>query len=189
VRSTDRVQISGDAASVTVSWKQTTVVPTNWRVYYRRTAPGATPFNSNAYVQVAGGTTTTTITTPIGDDAEGTLYHFALVPVAGGKEGFVSEVEVRNQLAAPSGLVATGGARKITLSWNPVVGATSYKLYKKATAPTTPVNAEFVFEIYGGATTYVDTGLLPQESASYSVTALVADSEGAYSATVTGTAA
>jgi phage tail-like protein len=191
LESTSRVQIAGDEASVTVSWKQASPaekIPAAWRVYYRRNEPGATPFNSSAFVEVSGETTTVTINTPIGTDEPGTKYFFVVVPFKV-TEGFVSE-EVRNYLAAPTGVAAVGGPRKITLTWNPVAGATSYRVYRTWSGASTPIAETAVgFDVFGGLTTFVDAGLPPGQTAEYSVVAVIGNSQGFYSASVTGTAA
>jgi phage tail-like protein len=186
-----RVQIAGNSASVTVSWLQTATVPDNWRVYFRQNAPGVTPFSSARYTQVSGSTTTLAVSTPVGTDAAGSTYYFVLVPYYQTKEGFHSEIEVRNNLSAPSAVVATAGVRSVTVSWAANAAATSYKVYK--TLPTTassstPLVADFVFEVSGDETSYLDKGLLPGQVCHYCVVARIGDSEGFYSLSVSGTA-
>jgi len=57
---------------------------------------------------------------------------------------------------AVTGLVATGGTGKVTLSWNAVAGATSYSLYRTAKSGSEPATPS-VTGITG--TSYTDTGL------------------------------
>lgn len=186
-----RVQITGTSSDVTISWPQTATEPDIWRVYSRPTAPGVSPFNSARYTEVAGSTTTATISTPIGADPAGTTYFFVLVPLYNTREGFRSGVEVRNNLSAPAGVVAVGGIRSVSVSWTTVAAATSYRVYK--TLPTTassstPIVADFVFDVLGGAASFNDEGLLPGQVVHYCVVALTGDSEGFYSLSVSGTA-
>lgn len=186
-----RVQISGSSSSVTVSWSQTTTVPDNWRVYSRPTAPGVSPFNSARFVEVVGTTTTATISTPIGTDAAGTNYFFVLVPVYAAREGLRSRIEVRNNLIAPTGVLATGGIRSVLVTWGEVTGATSYRVYKTLSttaSSSTPIVADFGFDVLGGATSFKDDDLLPGQVVHYCVVALTGDSEGYYSLSVSGTA-
>jgi phage tail-like protein len=184
----DSVQISGSNPSVTISWAQTTTVPTYWRVYYRLTTPGVSPFNSARYEQVAGSTTTKTIATPVGSDPSGSTYYFALVPYYGTSEGLVSEVEVRNNLPAPTSVIATGGVRSVVVSWTATLGATSYRVYKRLAGASTPIAADFVFDVLDGETSYLDSGILPGQTVYYCVVAVVGQSEGYYSSSVSGTA-
>lgn len=183
-----RVQITGSGASVTITWLLPADEPDTWRVYLRLNDPGVTPFTSARYDSVSGATDTITISTPVGTDPGGSTYHFSVVPVLGATEGMVSEVEVRNNLGPPSFVTPSSGNRSVTLVWAGVVGATSYKIYKRLTSPATPVTADFVFHVLDGATTYLDTEMLPGQTAYYSVVPLTGDSEGFYSTSVSGTA-
>jgi phage tail-like protein len=188
--SSSRVEIAGNTASMTVTWKQISPQPDTWRVYYRLNAPGVSPFNSARYTEVTGSTTTATISTPVGSDPALSTYYTALVPYYLGKEGFVSDVEVVNNLGPPTGVTATPGPRLATVTWSPVVGATSYRVYKTlatTAGSSTPVVADYVFDVLGGATTFTDSDLFPGTGASYCVVARSGDSEGFYSASVSAT--
>lgn len=184
------VQISGNSSAVTISWAQGTVIPDYWRVYYRLNS-GTSAFNTARYAQVSGGSTSATISTPAVPDSPGTTYYFVVVAYEESRKGFRSEVEVRNNLAAPTSVVAIGGVRTVALTWGSVAGATSYKVYKTLSTTagsSTPVVADFAFEVLGGSTGYVDAGLLPGQTVHYCVVARVGDSEGFFSSSVTGTA-
>ncbi len=186
-----RLQLAGSSSSAVISWNQITTVPEFWRIYYRINSPGVTPFSSARYSQVSGSVTTVTISLPVGTDEADSIYYFVAVPYYNSKEGFHSDIELRTGLGAPGNVTATAGMRKITVSWNANPLATSYKVYKTlpdTAASSTPVIADFVFEVAGDLTTYVDAGLLPGQQVHYCVVALIGDSEGLYSSSVNATA-
>lgn len=187
----DRVQIAGSSSSVTITWSPTTATPDFWRVYYRLNGGNVTPFNSARYTQVAGGLSLATISTPVGSDLAGSTYYFVLIPFYNSVTGFRSQVEVRNNLSAPSSVIAVGAPQSVTVTWASINEATSYRVYKTlatTNSTSTPVIADFVFDVLGGATTFTDTGLLPGTVVHYCVVARTGDSEGYYSISVTGTA-
>jgi phage tail-like protein len=188
---TERMMILGSSLAVSISWQQTEVVPDYWRVYSRTNTPRVSPFNTARYTEVAGGITTATLYTPFGTDPLGTNYYFTVVPVYQGRKGFTSKVEVRNNLLAPSGVLATGGIRKVTVTWASMGDATSYVVYKTlhtTASSSLPIVADFRFEVLGGETSFVDEDVLPGEVVHYCVVARVGDAEGAFSLSVTGTA-
>ena len=77
----------------------------------------------------------------VGDDTRGLLFN-----------------ELTNALAKPV-LTATAGARKISLSWGAVTGATSYRIYRGTASfayPTTADNADAPIEVSGDLTSYDD---------------------------------
>jgi phage tail-like protein len=189
--SSERTSIAVAGSDVTIKWRQASVVPTYWRVYSRTGAPGVSPFNSARYEQVDGTDTMVTLTVPFGSDPSGTTYYFNVIPFYNGTEGFRGAVEVRNNLPAPAGLSAAGGVRSVTVSWNAVGEATSYKVYKTLSttaAASTPPEADFAFEVLGGETTFRDVNLLPGQQAHYCVVARIGDAEGYHSISVSGTA-
>ena len=78
-------------------------------------------------------------------------------------------------LDAPKGLAATAGVGQITLSWEPVDGASAYLIYRSK-AP----DGDFKVLDHGGSdvaavplTRYADTGILPGAGYSYRVAAVV----------------
>ncbi|MGW0816402.1 extracellular catalytic domain type 1 short-chain-length polyhydroxyalkanoate depolymerase [Streptomyces viridiviolaceus] len=79
-------------------------------------------------------------------------------------------------LPAPAGLAATGTTdTTVSLSWNPVDGATGYAVHRDGTRIATPDSAS-----------YTDTGLTPGSTHTYAVAARGADGRtGPLSATVT----
>jgi fibronectin type 3 domain-containing protein len=68
--------------------------------------------------------------------------------------------------ATPVGLTATAASKKITLTWSPVVGATTYVVLRSATA-----NGAYAQDATPTATTWVDNGLKPATTYCYEVQA------------------
>ena len=81
--------------------------------------------------------------------------------------------------AAPTGLTATPGNAQATLSWTPVSGAASYKLYRSVTS-----GGEVVYLSGLTNATYTDTGLTNGTTYYYQVTASNSAGEGGRSAEV-----
>ncbi len=79
----------------------------------------------------------------------------------------------------PTGLTVTGTTtNSVSLSWNPVSGATGYNVYRNNVKVTgTPVTA----------TSYTDTGLAASTSYTYTVTELYSGGESGHSTPVTAT--
>ena len=79
--------------------------------------------------------------------AAGTKYYYIVTAVNSAGEGEASdEVSATTTSApaptptvpaAPTGVIATGGTKQVTISWPAVTGATSYNLYWSATAGVT----------------------------------------------------
>lgn len=103
-------------------------------------------------------------------------------------EGLYSN-EVTNALTAPA-LAATPGPADIEISWSAIVGATSYRIYKSASAagdPSGADNAATPIEIYADETSYIDR-VNSGDQFFYIVTPVIDDSEGFYSNEVNATA-
>jgi hypothetical protein len=80
--------------------------------------------------------------------------------------------------AAPAGLAAVPGDTAVTLTWNAVVGASSYRIYRNSTL--------------GGLTSsagFIDRGLANGTTYTYQVSAINAAGEGPYSSSVSATPA
>lgn len=67
---------------------------------------------------------------------------------------------------APADLKAVAGKRKVTLSWTPVTGATSYKVYYSQ-------SGKYTLRGTTSTASYTDNGLMAGQSYCYAVTALV----------------
>jgi hypothetical protein len=89
----------------------------------------------------------------------GTAYYFVVTASnPGGDSGYSNEISATPQVSAPSaptGLTATGGNGKVTLSWNSTAEATGYKIYQSeasgsyGTALTTVAESVYSYEITG----------------------------------------
>jgi hypothetical protein len=79
--------------------------------------------------------------------------------------------------AAPATLSATGGKRRVTLSWSASTGAASYRIYYAQ-------NGKYTYRTATTSTSYTDTGLTPDQTYCYAVTAVAScGSESSYSPT------
>ncbi len=106
------------AKKVTLSWSA--VPGAIGYIIQVATAPGG-PYS---YVN-----SVTTLTYSDGGKADNTTYYYVISAVnAGGVSGNTTEVSATTPLAAPTGLVAEPGNTQVTLSWNPVAGATGYAI-------------------------------------------------------------
>ena len=79
--------------------------------------------------------------------------------------------------AAPSGLTATAGSGQVTLSWQPVAGATSYNVYRGTSAGGESATTVSTAGAVTG-TSYADTGLTNGTAYYYTVTAVNGVGEG-----------
>jgi hypothetical protein len=114
----------------------------------------------------------------------GTIYYYEVTALnAAGQSPMSSEVSATplQVPAAPSGLAASAGPSNVNLFWNPVSGATSYKIYRG-----TRSGGE-LFDIAVTATFFSDTGLTAFSTYYYQVSAVNAHGEGARSTEVVAT--
>lgn len=114
----------GDSC-LTVTWSASSGA-SSYNLYYK----------AGTTVDKATGTKVTGVTSPrmINGLVNGTQYAFAVSAVNAGGESGLSAVAFATPLAVPavpviSSIVA--GDSSVTVSWNPVLGATSYNLYYK----------------------------------------------------------
>ncbi|MBI2059221.1 MAG: SUMF1/EgtB/PvdO family nonheme iron enzyme [Nitrospirae bacterium] len=116
---------SAGNGGVTLSWNAATGA-TGYKVYY-----GTSSTSLNPSV-ISTGTKAT-----IGSLTNGTTYYFAVSSTAGPFEGLKSSTVSATPtgtsqeviLSAPTGLAAAVGDKQISLAWNAVTGALSYKAY------------------------------------------------------------
>jgi fibronectin type 3 domain-containing protein len=132
--------------------------------------------NGGPYTNVVVSTTSTGVDTGL---ANGTTYYYVVSAISGiGESANSTQVSVVPTATgtppiAPTTLTATAGQTSISLSWNASSGATSYNV-KRAT-------------VYGGSfttiatgvtsTSYTDTGLTPDNTYTYVVSAVNAAGE------------
>lgn len=117
----------------------------------------------------------------------GTTYFYKVRAIGpNGTSGLSEEVSARPQVAAPTeapaNLTLTVGNGKVTLNWDAVAGATSYRVYRG-----TATNAQSATAV-GSPTspTFANTGLTNGTRYFYKVTAMTAGGEGPRSAEVSG---
>ena len=157
---------------------------TSYNVYWA-TAAGVTP---------ATGTRIANATAPLLHTGlmDGTGYFYVVTAVNAIGEGAAStEVNATpvapvSPPAAPTGLTVTTGDTALTISWDPVSGASSYDLYWSTGPGVTPANGT---RIPGATSPYLQTALINGETYHYVVTAVNAIGEGPASAETTGTPA
>ncbi len=111
------------------------------------------------------------LTAPIYTDtglSTGTAYHYVVCGVANGKEGVDSApVSAVFPPDAPTGLVAEPGKEMVTLKWNPVALATSYRILRANAENAPKVEVAVVTDV----TTFVDTAVSHKETYRYTVAA------------------
>jgi hypothetical protein len=166
-------------AKVILTWAASAGAST-YRVY-RGTASGG------SYAPVAAGLATASYTDSA--VANGTTYFYVVTATNEyGESAYSNEASARPQEPqvppAPVNLTAAPGRRKITLTWNPSSGATSYTV-KRATGSGGPYS---VIASGVAATTYVNSGLKTGMTYYYVVAAVNAAGSGANSNQASATA-
>jgi fibronectin type 3 domain-containing protein len=162
------------SSSITLSWNRVTGAA-SYKVYRGESETGAySPAGSPA----------TTSFTDTGLPA-GTTYYYKVSAVnAGGESPQSSSIEAATTLNAPMGLGSTGQtSSSITLNWNGVTGAASYRVYRSSTSDGTYTQTG------SNATSnaFTDTGLSAGTTYYYKVSAVNAGGEGPKSNSVPGT--
>jgi hypothetical protein len=168
-----------------------TATPGNLQVSLTWSAPtGADTYRVQRSTTSGGfyGTLAMGLTTPSYLDktvTNGTTYYYVVSAGNEGGEGpDSSEMSATPQAptvpAAPTGLTATAGQRKATLTWTAVLGATSYRVKRSTTSggPYTVVASKVT------TTTFTNSGLTSGVTYYYVVSALNKVGEGANSAQV-----
>ncbi|MBF0634171.1 MAG: fibronectin type III domain-containing protein [Nitrospinae bacterium] len=166
----------GADAQVTVSWTASAGA-TSYNIYWSAT-PGVTTANTKI----------TGATSPYIHPAltNGTPYYYAVTAVnTAGESGLSVEVSATPQMNAPTGITAVGANTQVTVSWSPVVGATSYNLYWSATPGVTTASTK----ITGATSPYIHTGCTHGAPYYFAVTAVTGGIEGAISVEATATPA
>lgn len=157
----------GGDNQVTLTWSAVTGA-TSYNVY-RSTSAGVTTTNGT---RLAG------VTSPFVDTgrAASTAYFYIVTAVnSAGESGPSVEVNATTNAPAavippaPTGVAAVGGAKQVTVTWNAVSTATSYKLYWSTTSGVTPATGTLV----AGATSPQNvTGLADNTAYFFIVTAV-----------------
>lgn len=167
---------SGGDGQVTVSWSTVTSA-TAYNIYYD-TAPGVTTVSGTKIANVITPQVVTGLT-------NGTPYFFVVTAVNAKAESSLSSEKSATPAAvpqppgSPTGRVVTAtGPGQMTVTWNPVPGATSYKVYYLQ-ASSQPTNAAVLATTPAtSATTTIDIGSLTSGATYYVlITALNAAGE------------
>jgi len=88
-----------------------------------------------------------------------------------------------NPPSAPSGVTAVAGQLRITVSWSPSAGATSYNLYRSS-SPSGEGGSPY---LTGVTSPFIDTGLIEGVTWYYTVTAVNGTGESSQSSEVSAT--
>ena len=176
------VSATGGNEQVTVSWPAVTGA-TSYNVYWSTTQG----------VTTATGTRIAGVTSPFvhtGRTASTAYFYIVTAVNSAGESSASSQVSATTNAppvavpAAPTGVVAVGGTKLVTVSWNPVSGATSYNVYWSTTPGVTVATGT---KIAGVASPYAHTGRADGTAYYYVVTAVNSAGESPASGQVTTT--
>jgi fibronectin type 3 domain-containing protein len=161
------------STAITVSWNPVTGA-TGYRIYRSSSASGT-------YTQVGTSTGASYINTGL---TSGAIYYYKVSAYNSSEESAQSDQVVGMIMpSVPSGLtVSSVGSIGITLLWNPVTGATEYRIYRSSSASGT-------YTQIGTSTgaSYTNTGLSGATTYYYKVSAYNTGGESAQSGQVSGT--
>jgi len=171
----------GGAGVMTLSWNAVSDAA-SYNLYYSTTSGVTTangtkiPAAAAPYVQagLAAGTPYYYIVTAVNSAGESAAS-------AQASAGTTAAPALPTVPAAPSGVIATGGTKQVSLSWKSVSTATSYNVYYATTAGVTTANGT---KIANATTPAVQTGLTAATTYYYIVTAVNSVGEGAASVQV-----
>jgi fibronectin type 3 domain-containing protein len=176
------VSATGGNEQVTVSWPALNGA-TSYNVYWS-TTPGVT---------TATGTRIAGVTSPFvhtGRTASTAYFYVVTAVNSAGESSAASQVSATTNAppiavpAAPTGVVAVGGTKVVTISWNAVSGATSYNVYWSTTPGVTVATGT---KIAGVTSPFPHTGRADGTAYFYVVTAVNSAGESGASAQVTAT--
>lgn len=108
-----------------------------------------------------------------------TIYSSSTAHIGGGSCNPGAFPSVPMVPGSPAGVAAVGGANQVTVSWNPVMMASSYNIYYSTTAGVTTANG---IKIANVTSPYVQSGLTAGTTYYYIVTAVNSSGEGTASA-------
>jgi fibronectin type 3 domain-containing protein len=148
------------SGSVTIQW-QPSIGATSYKV--------KRGFNPGIYTTVFA-----TSSSPYQDLSvqSGTTYYYAVCAVRGTSESTNSvEVSVSTSLLPPSGVMAMSGSNRVTLTWTPSTGATSYQVRRGTSSGI------YTSSFTAGDSTYVDSTAQNATTYYYVVVALNANGE------------
>ncbi|MEU3557634.1 fibronectin type III domain-containing protein [Streptomyces fragilis] len=142
-----------------LSWTRSPEMDLAGYQVYRRVSGGSYPVKPLAVATASA--TSYTDTPPM----DGKLYYYevrAYDKAGNTSAGTADKGVTTTKVATPAGVTATATDTAVGVRWNPVPGASAYKLYRNGTTLTT----------VKGATAYSDTAVARSVSASYRVAAV-----------------
>jgi fibronectin type 3 domain-containing protein len=174
----------GGTGQVSLSWGSVSNA-TAYNVYY----------STSTGVTAANGTKIASAVSPYlqtGLSAGTTYYYVVTAQNAAGESAASAQasasttatVPVPTAPAAPTGVMATGGTKQVTLSWPAVSGATSYNIYYATSTGVTPASGT---KLSGATSPAVQSNLADGTAYYYVVTAVNGVGESAPSAQVAAT--
>jgi fibronectin type 3 domain-containing protein len=176
------VTATGGTRQVTVAWPAVAGA-TSYNIYWSMTS-GVTKTSGTRIP----GATSPAVHSSLSD---GTTYYYIVTAVNGTGESVPSAQISAATLAAtptvpaaPTGVIASGGSRQVTVTWTTVSGATSYNVYWSTTSGVSTANGT---KITGAPRPYIHTGRADSTAYFYVVTAVNGAGESAASAQATAT--
>jgi fibronectin type 3 domain-containing protein len=165
--------ISATETSINLSWNAA-VLATGYRIYRA---------GSNDGIFTPVGTSTTTSYNNIGLTASTTYYYKVAAYNTYGESASSSTISAVTKPAAPSGVTAKAVTESsITVSWNSVSGAESYRVYRSTTSTGTYTQIGT-----SEASPYTDTGLTVSTTYYYKVSAYNSSGESSQSSYISAT--
>ena len=178
------VSALGGANQTVVSWSAVNSA-TSYNIYWS-TLNGVTKANGSKIANVSSNFVHT------GLSANTTYYYIVTAVNSSGESSPSTQVSVTTattsgtQPTAPVGVLASGGTNQVTITWNPVSGATSYNIYW---ANSSHVMIGMSAKLTGVTSPYHNSSLAANTTYYYAVTALNAAGESIESAIVSATTA
>jgi lysophospholipase L1-like esterase len=141
-----------------------------------------TIYSNTTSQSVGSGTTSQSVNSALTGLSTGTTYYFRIAASNGSGTARGSVLSFTPALPpAPTDVSALAGYGEVTISWSPVVGATSYNIYYSKTSPVTKATGT---KIVGGTSPNVVSGLTIDTTYYFVVTSENADGESALSSQV-----
>lgn len=182
------VSATGGDQSMHISWSAVSGA-TSYAVYWSSTN-GVTPATGT---KIANISSTTYHHDGLG--ANKTYYYIVTALNAAGESSVSNQASaatnataVQSAPAKPAGVTAASGANRVTITWNPVSGATSYNIYW-SNDPAHVMKEHGAKQIYNVSSPYHHTALTAATTYAYAVTAVNSAGESGESGVASATTA